>query len=83
MPKSLRCKIKKLCYNGALTERERDRILKALDQENVLDKIRAEIEETYINITYQENKERKERKASWGLRKTLDIIDKYKTESEE
>ena len=33
MPKSLRCKIKKLCYNGTLTERERDRILKALDQE--------------------------------------------------
>ena len=33
MPKSLRCKIKKLCYNGELTERERDRILKALDQE--------------------------------------------------
>ena len=31
MPKSLRCKIKKLCYNGVLTERERDRILKALD----------------------------------------------------
>ena len=36
MPKSLRCKIKKLCYNGTLTERERDRILKALDQENVI-----------------------------------------------
>ena len=33
MPKSLRCKIKKLCYNGALTEKDRDRILKALDQE--------------------------------------------------
>lgn len=33
MPKSLRCKIKKLCYNGTLTERERDRILKALEQE--------------------------------------------------
>lgn len=32
MPKSLRCKIKKLCYNGILTERECDRILKALDQ---------------------------------------------------
>lgn len=33
MPKSLRCKIKKLCYKGILTEKERDRILKALDQE--------------------------------------------------
>ena len=44
----------------------------------MLDKIRAEIEETYINITYQENKDRK---ATWGLRKALEIIDKYKTES--
>ena len=47
---------------------------------DVLDKIRAEIEETYMNITYQENKDRK---ATWGLRKALEIIDKYKAESEE
>ena len=45
MPKSLRCKIKKLCYNGALTERERDRILKALDQENVIQQMRDATEE--------------------------------------
>lgn len=45
----------------------------------VLDKIRAEIEETYTNITYQENRDRK---ATWGLRKALEIIDKYKAESE-
>lgn len=36
MPKSLRCKIKKLCYDGVLTEKERDRIIKALDNEDVL-----------------------------------------------
>ena len=41
----------------------------------VLDKIRAEIEETYINLTYQENKDKT---SSWGLRKALEIIDKYK-----
>jgi len=52
---------------------------KALEQGDVLDKIRAEIEETYINIAYQENKDRQ---ASWGLRKALQIIDKYKAESE-
>ena len=40
-------------------------------------KIRAEIEKTYMNITYQENKDRK---AAWGLRKALEIIDKYKAE---
>ena len=33
MPNSLRCKIKHLCHNGTLTERERDRIFKALEQE--------------------------------------------------
>ena len=33
MPHSLKCKIKHLCHNGTITESERDRILKALDQE--------------------------------------------------
>lgn len=46
---------------------------------SVLDKIRAEITEVYINITYQENKNRK---ATWGLRKAMQIIDEYKAESE-
>jgi hypothetical protein len=47
---------------------------------SVLEKIRAEIAEVYINITYQENKNRK---ATWGLRKAMQIIDKYRTESED
>jgi hypothetical protein len=50
------------------------------EQGTVLDEIRSEIEETYMNITYQENKNRK---AAWGLRKALEIIDKYRAESEE
>ena len=33
MPKSLRSKIKHLAYKGELNERERDRILNALDRE--------------------------------------------------
>lgn len=33
MPNSLKCKIKHLCHNGTITERDRDRILKALEQE--------------------------------------------------
>jgi hypothetical protein len=57
-----------------------DIAIKTLEQESILDKIRAEIEETYTNITYQENRDRK---ATWGLRKALEIIDKYKAESEE
>lgn len=43
MPNSLKCKIKHLCHNRTITERERDRILKALEQQDTLDKIRAEI----------------------------------------
>jgi hypothetical protein len=70
MPKSLRCKIKKLCYNDTLTEKERDRILKALDQEDVLDKIKAEI----IGLRSGQNV---------GVLECLDIIDKYITESED
>ena len=46
---------------------------------DTLDKIRTEIEETYMNITYQDNKDRK---ATWGLRKALEIIDKYRAEME-
>ena len=34
MPHSLKCKIKHLCHNGTITESERDRILKALEQES-------------------------------------------------
>ncbi len=33
MPNSLKCKIKHLRHNGTFTERESDRILKALEQE--------------------------------------------------
>lgn len=33
MPNSLKCKIKHLCHNGTINERERDRLLKALEQE--------------------------------------------------
>ena len=38
MPNSLKCKIKHLCHNGTITERERDRILKALEQEPFINK---------------------------------------------
>lgn len=44
MPHSLRAKIKGLRYKGIITDKDCDRICKALDNENVLDKIRAEIE---------------------------------------
>ena len=46
---------------------------------DILDKIIAEIEETSMNITYHENYKVG---GTWGLRKALEIIDKYKTEKE-
>ena len=78
MPNSLKCKIKHLYHNRTITERERDRILKALEQEHILDKIRAEIAskmlpfepDTYNGII------------NLGIVSALQIIDKYKTESE-
>lgn len=61
-----------LCVDESSTEKPKS--------EKVLDKIRAEIEETYMNLTYEENHKVG---GSWGLRKALEIIDKYKTESED
>lgn len=44
MSHSLRAKIKGLRYKGIITDKDCDRICKALDNEGVLDKIRKEIE---------------------------------------
>ena len=72
MPHSLRAKIKSLRYKGIITDKDCNRLCKTLDNENVLDKIRAEIEELqmykglydiYINRAY-----------------VLEIIDKYRAE---
>ena len=43
MSHSLRVKIKGLQYKGIITDKDCDRLCKALDNENVLDEIRAEI----------------------------------------
>lgn len=45
MPHSLRAKIKGLRYKGIITDKDCDRLRKALDNEDVLDKIRSEIEQ--------------------------------------
>ena len=79
MPHSLRAKIKKLRYKGIITEKDCDRLCNALDTEDVLDKIRAEIEalpKTYPIINHIFDTYVKED----DVRK---IIDKYKAESEE
>lgn len=84
MPNSLKCKIKHICYNGTITERERDRILKALDQESILSKIRTEIEgyKSTISRAISEDELKIE-----GMKEAytdcIKIIDKYKIESSE
>lgn len=52
--------------------------IKALEQEPILDKIRAEIED---ERSFQRTME--EYDIATGLRKALDILDKHKTESED
>ena len=49
-------------------------VIKALEQEPILDKIRAEIEQEYKNEF--------EHPYGQGLRRAIEIIDKYKAESE-
>ena len=74
MPNSLRARLKKCVHKGIITEKDCDRLCKALDNEGVLDKIRAEIEQEY--------KVESEHPYGQGLKQALDIIDKYRAESE-
>ena len=79
MSHSLRAKIKCLRYKGIITDKDCDRLRKALDNEDVLDKIRAEIEAskwTDRHIWIERNA------LADGLNKALEIIDKYRKEQE-
>ena len=55
MPHSLRAKIKSLRYKGIITDKDCDRLCKALDNEGMLDKIRAEIKTKYDSIPWRNN----------------------------
>lgn len=72
MSHSLRVKIKGLQYKGIITDKDCDRLCKALDNESVLDKIRDEI----INLTDGETPER-----IWNV-DVLEIINKYRSGKE-
>ena len=52
MPHSLRAKIKGLRYKGIITDKDCDRLCKALDNEDALDKIRSEIKEEIESYRY-------------------------------
>lgn len=77
MPHSLRAKLGGLRYKGILEDKDYKRLCKALDNENVLDKIRAEIEQERDKV-YQ-NRQGHDTYYADGLDTALEIIDKYRS----
>lgn len=73
-------------YKRIITDKDCDRLCKALDNENVLDKIRAEIEQLDYdteNVDYDYNDMAQTKEVHTICREeVLQIIDKYKAESE-
>ena len=91
MPHSLRARLSGLRYKKIISDKDYDRLCKALDNENVLDKIKAEIETNYgqcdiceyfDDYDYEEN-DISEYRPIGNISDILQIIDKYNTESEE
>lgn len=74
MSHSLRAKIKCLRYKGIITDKDCNRLCKALDNEDVLDKIRTEISNDIHKCNNTD--------MTFGMQHTLDIIDKYRKVSE-
>lgn len=76
MPHSLRAKLSGLHYKGILEDKDYKRLCKALDNEKVLEQIRAEIEGDML-FYEEDNCNDKDTGFVMGLQHTLDIIDKY------
>lgn len=84
MSHSLRVKIKGLQYKGIITDKDCDRLCKALDNESVLDKIRTDIEEYKSRrLGWAIGTEDLETGKQIALKYVLALIDEYKTESED
>lgn len=77
MPHSLRVKIKGLRYKGIITDKDCDRLCKALDNEDILDKIRGEIVSDEEKWWYGVDND-----CYMKLSDVLKIINKYKVKSE-
>ena len=76
MSHSLRAKIKCLRYKGIITDKECERIRMALANEDMLDKIRDEIEHKAHSGQWSDA-------TMYGMLKAVAIIDRYKAESED
>ena len=79
MSHSLRARLSGLRYKKIISDKDYDRLCKALDNENVLDKIRAEIEENAYPIVHGVNNHEK----GMTLYGILQVIDKYRGEEDE
>jgi len=80
MPHSLRARLSGLRYKKIISDKDYDRLCKALDNEGVLDKIRVEIGRQYkwlINTRYTI------RDVDIAFDSIFRFIDKYKAESED
>lgn len=80
MSHSLRAKIKCLRYKGIITDKDCNRLRKALDNEDVLDKIRAEIEKPLHDERCFDTADAKAQYIA--LNWCIEIIDKYRKEQE-
>ena len=69
MPHSLRARLSGLRYKGIITDKDYQRLCKALDMEKVLEDIKAEIEQSKREAWCEEYAD--------GLYEALDIIDKH------
>lgn len=74
MPHSLRVKIKNLQYKGIITDKDCDRLCKALDNEDVLEQIRAEQKALITTNSTADY--------SNGVMNCLNVIDNYKGDKE-
>lgn len=83
MPHSLRARLSGLRYKKIISDKDYDRLCKALDNENTLDRIIAEIEEYKSRqLTLAIGVDDLEKGKQIALEYVLAIIDHYKGESE-
>lgn len=80
MSHSLRAKIKGLRYKGIITDKECDRLRKALDNEDALYMIRAEMVGQKECRCFDDDDDMCIYRA--GLNDAIEIIDKYREEQE-
>lgn len=78
MPHSLRAKIKSLRYKKIITDRDCERLCKALDNEGMLEKIKAEIESITPKCQIRTGKTSIDTEMMIPQEKVLQILDKYR-----